>query len=219
MENRSSKLPEPVLRRLPRYLIDVQALRANGVTWVSSGELGTALGLTSSTVRQDLSHLDLEGVSKRGYEIEKLMSALVRELGADRKYRVLVIGAGFLGSAIALHGELARYGFEVRALMDVNPEIIGTSVGRLRIRPMSKLSEVVEHEQIDIAIIAVPAAYAQVVADELIAAGVTALLNLALVQLKVPESIRVVDERIVVSLQELAYLLRTSVDEREVAAT
>lgn len=219
MENRPSKLPEPVLRRLPRYLIDVQELHANGVTWVSSGELGTALGLTSSTVRQDLSHLDLEGVSKRGYEIEKLMSALIRELGADRKYRVLVIGAGFLGSAIALHGELARYGFEVRALMDVNPEIIGTSVGRLTIRPMSALADVVEREQVDIAIIAVPAAHAQVVADELIAAGVTALLNLALVQLKVSESVRVVDERIVVSLQELAYLLRTGVDEKEIAAT
>ena len=84
---------------------------------------------------------------------------------------------------------------------------------------MSALAEVVEREQVDIAIIAVPAAHAQVVADELVAAGVTALLNLALVQLKVSESVRVVDERIVVSLQELAYLLRTGVDEKEIAAT
>lgn len=219
MENRQNRLPEPVLRRLPRYLIDVQELQASGATWVSSVELGTALGLTSSTVRQDLSHLDLEGVSKRGYEIEKLMRALTRALGTDKKYRVVVIGAGFLGSAIALHGDLTRNGFKVSALMDVDPEIIGTRVGKLLIRSMNALPQVVREEQIDIAIIAVPASEAQRVADELIATGITALLNLALVQLKVPDDVLVVDERIVVSLQELAYLLRTSVDKKKSTAT
>ena len=210
---RQHRLPEPVIRRLPRYLIDVQELRASGATWVSSVELGKALGLTSSTVRQDLSHLDLEGVSKRGYEIEKLQSALIRELGADKKYRVVIVGAGFLGSAIALHGELGRYGFEVCALMDVNPEIVGHSIGGLRIRPMSAIRAVVDEFKIEIGIIAVPAPEAQKVADRLIATGVTALLNLALVQLKVPESTWVVDERIVVSLQELAYGLRAGTDD------
>ena len=205
---RPRRLPEPVVRRLPRYLIDVQELHASGVTWVSSIELGRALGLTSSTVRQDLSHLDLEGVSKRGYEIEKLMSALVRELGTNRTYRVVIVGAGFLGSAIALHADLGRYGFQVCALMDVNPEILGASIGRLQIQPMSMLPQIVEREKIDIGIIAVPAAEAQSVADELVAAGVGALLNLALAQLKVPETIQVVDERIVVRLQELAYVMR-----------
>ena len=212
---RQTRLPEPVLRRLPRYLIDAQELHASGVTWVSSVELGNALGLTSSTVRQDLSYLDLEGVSKRGYEIEKLISALRHELGTDRRYRVVIVGGGFLGSAIALHGDLARYGFEVCALMDVNPELIGTSVDGLVIRPMSTLSSVIERKKIDIGIIAVPASEAQRVADQLIATGIRALLNLALAQLKVPEDVSVVDERIVVSLQELAYLLRAEVDEEE----
>lgn len=210
--SRPRKLPEPVIRRLPRYLIDVQELQASGATWVSSIELGRALGLTSSTVRQDLSHLDLEGVSKRGYEIGKLISALVRELGANRRHRVVIVGAGFLGSAIALHADLGRYGFQVSALLDVNPEILGASVGRLQVQPVSVLPQIVERERIDIGIIAVPAAEAQSVADELVAAGVKALLNLALVQLKVPENIQVVDERIVVRLQELAYVMRTSAE-------
>lgn len=214
-DKRRSRLPQPVVRRLPRYLIDAQELHASGATWVSSVELGNALGLTSSTVRQDLSHLELEGVSKRGYEIEKLISALTYELGADKKHRVVIVGAGFLGSAIALHGDLGRYGFQVCALVDVNPEIIGTSVGGLQIGPLSALPKLVEQQKIDIGIIAVPASEAQAVADALIATGITALLNLALRQLKVPEGVRVVDERIVVSLQELAYLLRAGVDEND----
>jgi redox-sensing transcriptional repressor len=202
-----TKLPDPVVRRLPRYLIGAQELRAAGATWVSSVELGRALGLTSSTVRQDLSHLDVEGVAKRGYEIAKLASALTRTLRADREHRVVLVGAGFLGRAIALHGDLMRYGFEVAAVMDVNPEVIGTSVGRLTVQPMSALSNAVKRENIDIGVIAVPAEEAQAVADALVATGVSALLNLALVQLRVPETVQVVEERIVVSLQELAYRL------------
>jgi redox-sensing transcriptional repressor len=210
-ENRG--LPEPVLRRLPRYLIDAQELRANGATWVSSVALAKGLGLTSSTVRQDLSHLDLEGVSKRGYEIEKLIAALTRKLGADRVYRVVIVGAGFLGNAIALHGDLARHGFKVTAVLDVNPEIIGTSVGGLQVQPMSALCQLRPEGHVDIGIIAVPAADAQSVAEQLIAAGVNALLNLALVHLQVPDHVQVVEERIVVSLQELAYLMHANIQE------
>ena len=208
-----------MVRRLPRYLIDAQELQASGETWVSSVELGDALGLTSSTVRQDLSHLELEGVSKRGYEIEKLISALTRELGADRRHGVVIVGAGYLGSAIALHGDLERHGFEVRAIVDVDPEIVGTTVAGLPVGPLGGLPQLIEHEGIDIGIIAVPASEAQSVADSLIEMGVTALLNLALRQLKVPKGVRVLDERIVVSLQELAYLLRTGVDEDNRAAS
>ncbi|HSN81436.1 MAG TPA: redox-sensing transcriptional repressor Rex [Polyangiales bacterium] len=210
-----SSLPEPVMRRLPRYLIDAQELKASGETWVSSVALAKALGLTSSTVRQDLSHLELEGVSKRGYEIEKLITAVTRKLGADKTYRVIIVGAGFLGSAIALHGDLARYGFEVAAVMDVDPKVIGTSVGGLQVQSMKALSRLVKQKHIDIGIIAVPAADAQGVAEQLTAAGITALLNLALVQLKVPEHVQVVEERIVVSLQELAYLMRTRAKEEK----
>jgi redox-sensing transcriptional repressor len=103
--------------------------------------------------------------------------------------------------------------------MDVNPEVIGTSVGNLKVQPMSALSDAVAREQIDIGVIAVPAAEAQAVADALIATGISALLNLALVQLRVPETVQVVEERIVVSLQELAYGLCTTDGEREVRAT
>ena len=220
LENRpQTRLPDPVIRRLPRYLIGAQELEASGATWVSSVELGHALGLTSSTVRQDLSHLDVEGVSKRGYEIAQLSSALTRTLRADRKHRVVLVGAGLLGRAIALHGDLTRYGFEVAAVMDVNPEIIGTSIGNLKVQPMSALPDAVAREHIDIGVIAVPAPEAQAVADALVAMGILALLNLALVQLKVPDSVQVVEERIVVSLQELAYRLRTSDGERNVGAS
>ena len=212
-DRRNNKLPRPVRRRLPQYLIYVRELLESGVEWVSSVGLANALGLTSSTVRQDLSHLDLKGISKRGYEIEKFQAVLVHELGGDKRHRVLIVGAGFLGSALILHGALARHGFEVCAIMDVNPEILGTKVGKLPIRPMSALRQVVEEQEIDIAIITVPVNQAQRVANALIDVGIKALLNLALVRIEVPDEVALMDARIVVSLQELAYILRTRTDE------
>lgn len=209
------KLPGPVVRRLPRYLLDVEQRHLRGDTWISSTELGRGLGLTSSTVRQDLSHLEVQGVSKRGYEIDRLLSVLISELGADRRYRVLIAGAGFLGSAIALHGDLERYGFEVRALVDVNPEIVGTFVGPFQILPMSALAQIAAREQVEIGIIAVPAGAAQAVADAMIVEGITALLNLTPDQVRTPDTVEIVEERIVVRLQELAYLLRHRSDTAE----
>jgi len=202
-------LPEPVLRRLPRYLIYVRELADSGQKWVSSVNMSAALGLTSSTVRQDLSHLDLSGVSKRGYEINRLIDVLVQELGVTRSHRVLIAGAGYLGSALALHGSLVEHGFDVCAVMDVDPAIIGSEVGPLKVQPMASMQQVVDDLEIDIGIIAVPANEAQDVADEMVSTGLTALLNLALVHINAPSGVTVSDARIVVGLQELAYDLRT----------
>ncbi len=200
-----AKIPVPVVRRLPRYLIYVRELQETGVEWVSSLELAQALALTSSTVRQDLSHLDMSGVSKRGYRISDLETVLVDTLGGTRTLPVVVVGAGLLGSAIAQHGNLEKNGFEVRAILDSDPALVGKKEGSLRVIPMRNLKKVVADKQIEIGIIAVPSEQAQQVADDLIAAGLKALLNLALVHIQVPEDVTLTDIRIVVGLQELAY--------------
>lgn len=200
--------PHPVIQRLPKYLTHVHELVKESVEWVSSGNLAAALGLTSSTVRQDLSHLDLTGVSKRGYSTERLETVLRRELGTDRMQRIVIVGAGHLGSALSLHGALKENGFETSGIFDARNDIVGNKVGRFKVRPMSALPSVVRNRGVELGIIAVPADGAQKVADQLVQAGVKGLLNLAYVHIRVPRKVTLVDARILASLQELSYATR-----------
>ncbi len=111
-------MPPSVVQRLTRYLTQVQNRIKQGKEWISSSELAAELGLTSSTVRQDLSYLDFSGISKKGYEVAKLQKVLMWVLGADKEWKTVVIGAGNLGRAIALHGELTRRGFVIAARLE-----------------------------------------------------------------------------------------------------
>jgi redox-sensing transcriptional repressor len=206
----SETMPQPVIRRLPKYLVHVQELREEGVDWASSQEIADALGLTSSTVRQDLSHMDLRGVSKKGYETSQLEAVLRQILGADRMHRVFIIGAGNLGRALAEHGAFSRRGFEICGLFDVDSKLIGRSFGTARVMSMDSLLDQARQVRIDIGIIAVPSHAAQGVADCLVEAGVQAILNLAYKHVQAPPGVTVVDARIMESLQELAYSLGKS---------
>ncbi len=200
-------IPHPVIRRLPKYLVHVQELREEGVDWASSQQIADALGLTSSTVRQDLSHIDLNGISKRGYETIQLEGVLRQILGADVLHRVVIMGAGNLGRALAEHGAFSERGFEIVALFDTDPRLVGKCYGSVCVLPVEKLEEVTAKMTVDIGIIAVPAHSAQAVADALVGQGVRAILNLAYKHIRVPEHVHLVDARIMESLQELAYAL------------
>jgi redox-sensing transcriptional repressor len=201
-------LPTPVVQRLPKYLSHVAELHRQGVVWVSSTDLADALGLTSSTVRQDLSHLDLCGVAKRGYEALELEKVLSRELGANRTQRTVIVGAGYVGRALARDPGLRENGFPPSGLFDADPEVVGTRVGRLVVRPMKELARLVRSRGVEVGIVAVPAAGAQDVADQLIAAGIRGLLNLSYAYIRAPAPICVTDARILSSLQELSYGIR-----------
>lgn len=203
-----SPIPWPVVQRLPRYLTQVVVLRDEGVHWASSHVLGEALGLTTSTVRQDLSHLDLTGVSKRGYSTGALESVLRHELGSDHEHRMVVYGAGHLGSALLFHTQLRRHGFLPRGVVDPNPERVGKKMGRFVVRPVDSLRRMVQSRQVDVGVVAVRASVAQEAADNLVEAGVQGILNMAYTHLQVPDRISVVDVRILARLQELAYALR-----------
>lgn len=208
-------LPYPVIQRLPHYLSHVMELKDDGVAWVSSGMLAHALGLTTSTVRQDLSHLDLTGVSRRGYRRSQLEQALRAELEVDRTHRAVLVGAGYLGTALALHGDLKRYGFEICAVFDNDPEVVGTALGGLTVRSMKTFTRTAPRLKASIAILAVPRAAAQAVADQAVAAGFRGILNLAYCVLRVPDQVAVSDVRMLEKLQELPCLMRL----RAVSAT
>jgi len=202
-------IPVSVIRRLPRYLTEAQRLCQEGVEWVSSAILAKTLGLTSSTVRQDLSYIDFKGISKRGYSAIGLETALARTLGVDRDVVCLLVGAGNLGRALSMHEGFARQGFKIVGVFDNNPAIVGKKIGRFTVQGMDDIAPHVAAGIVDIGIISVPHDAAQDVADLLIKAGVRGLLNMTTAHLQVPETVSVVDVRILLSLRELAYRVRS----------
>lgn len=201
-------IPGAVVRRLPRYLTQTQYLRQQGVEWVSSASLAEALGLTSSTVRQDLSYIDFKGVAKRGYGTAGLEKVLARTLGVDRDVRCVLVGAGNLGRALALHEEFVRQGFKIVGVFDNHPAVVGKKIGRFVIKGMNEMADLVREQKVGIGIVSVPHGAAQVVADQLVAAGVRGLLNLTTAHVHAPENVSVVDARILASLRELAYAVK-----------
>ena len=210
-------IPDPVIRRLPRYLTHVREMKKAREVWVSSADLAGALGLTTSTVRQDISHLDVTGVPKRGYRVAELERVLGAVLGASAVHRVVIVGAGLLGRALALHAELADNGFEVCAIFDNAKSTIGRKVGPLKVQPVGNLDRIVRDLRVDIGVIAVPSAAAQLVANQLVEAGVRGLLNLAHAHLHVPRGVHIVEGRLLARMQQLAYAVRASRTPRSAA--
>ena len=203
-------LPEPVVRRLTKYLSYTARMTEEGVEWVSSADIGDALGLTGSTVRQDLAHISAGGVTHRGYNVERLHKMLRELLGADRGWCVVIVGAGNLGCALAQHGDFDRYSFKICGIFDNDPTVIGKKVGDLKVAPMSELGEAVRVNGVEMGILAVPCEAAQEVTDELVAAGIHGILNLAYAHVRVPEGVALVNARILERLQELACLLNAA---------
>jgi len=208
MNDKHTDMPQSVISRLTRYLTHIQTLCASGVKWVSSQEIADNLGLTSSTVRQDLSYLDFSGVSKRGYETSGLEKVLAQVLGADLEWKMVVVGAGNLGKALALHEEFARRGFNIVGIFDADPKKLGKRVGDLSIMSPRDIPMVVAEKRVDIGVIAVPSSAAQAVADMLIMSGVKGLLNLALTHIVAPRNVPVIDSRVVASLLELSHTIK-----------
>jgi redox-sensing transcriptional repressor len=202
-------IPRSAVKRLTSYLTQVQRMMEKETEWVSSQELAVKLGLTSSTVRQDLSHVDFSGTSKKGYRTQLLEQALIRTLGADRTWNAVVVGAGNLGRALARHSEFMRHGFRICGVFDSDPAKIGKKVGSLSIRDWRELPKAIREGQIELGIIAVPSQAAQSVADLMIASGVRGILNLALAHVITPERVPVVDSRIVSSLLELSHAVKS----------
>lgn len=202
-------IPQSVVKRLTKYLTYVQGLRAAGVDWVSSQDIADALGLTSSTVRQDLSHIDFHGISKRGYETCGFHKILAKVLGADTIWNMIVVGAGNLGKALALHEEFPRRGYNICGIYDNDTRKTGRRVGKFTIQHVRDMPRCIRAGKIDIGVIAVPASAAQSVADLLIISRVRGILNMTLTHIIAPKHVIVMDARIVASLFELSHAIKS----------
>ena len=202
------QVPDIVVGRLPIYLRALTFLKAVNREITSSQELGDRLGISSAQIRKDLSHFGEFGKQGTGYEIRFLENNLKEILHVDRMWDGVLVGSGDLGHALASYKGFAGRGFRIAAAFDSDPDKIGSQmVGGLIVQNVEMLEEKVRENGWKVAIIAVPAEAAQAVANTLIAAGVTALLNYAPISLIAPSHIRVEQIDPAVHLQHLTYYL------------
>jgi redox-sensing transcriptional repressor len=192
---------------LPVYLRILYDLAADRVTSVSSERLAELAGVNAAKVRKDLSYLGSYGTRGVGYEVDYLTYQMSRELGLTHDWPVVIVGAGNLGQALANYAGFDERGFPVAAVVDIDPAKVGTTIGRVSVRHIDDLPELVVAGQA-IGVIATPAGAAQDAADRLVGAGVTAILNFAPQILVVPRGVSVRKVDLAVELQILSFYQR-----------
>ncbi len=201
-------IPEIVIGRLPVYLRELSRMEAEpGKLTTSSHELAERLGISSAQIRKDLSHFGEFGKQGTGYHIGYLIERLTEILHLTHEWPVALVGAGFLGHALASYRGFQRRGFVITCVFDSDPAKVGAQAGGLVVRDAADLETKLQAEGIQIAILAVPAAAAQETTDRLVAAGVRAILSYAPVSLVVPPGVFVSYSDPVVQLQQMTYHL------------
>jgi redox-sensing transcriptional repressor len=190
---------------LPLYLRALTTLLDGGTTTVSSEALAAAAGVTGAKVRKDLSQLGSYGTRGVGYDVASLADEISRELGLTSHRCVVLVGVGNLGRALAGYGGFAARGFRVAGLLDVDPGVLGETVGGIEVRPLHDLESVIAAADRPIGVIATPAEAAQSVCDRLVACGIRSILNFAPVVLSVPDDVELRKVDLAVELQILSF--------------
>ena len=180
-----------VAARLSRYLQVLTQARKMGRETISSQELSEYTHINPTQIRRDLSGFGKFGKRGVGYNVESLVGEIRKILRTSGQHNIALFGAGNLGQAIASSAIFADHGFQVVAMFDVNPAVVGTKIGELEVRDIDELQAAVEAEQIVVGVIAVPTAAAQGVADRLVAADVKILFNYSEALLQVPPEVTV----------------------------
>ncbi len=201
------EIPDIVISRLPVYLRTLRLLDGQGAEVTSSQELGGLLGISSAQIRKDLSHFGEFGKQGTGYNVAFLCRQLEKILKVDCVWPVVLVGAGYLGHALASYNGFLNRGFRIVGVFDNDPAKIGTQIGDIVIKPTVALPETVREFRCQIAVIAVPAHTAQAVADELIAAGIRSILCYAPLTLNAPPHVRVEYIDPVISFQHMTFYL------------
>lgn len=203
----SRKISESSIRRLSIYLRILEEERRAGTTTVSSEDLAERAGTTAAQVRKDLSHFGSFGKRGLGYAVDELEGELRDIMGLGDRWRVALIGAGRIGSALLEYTGFAERGFDIVAVLDNDPGRVGEAWGQVTIRDARCIEDVVRREAVEVAIVAVPAAAAQEVVDRVVRAGVRGILNFAPVQLRVPEGVALKHVNLVMELEALSFAL------------
>nr|WP_306906798.1 redox-sensing transcriptional repressor Rex [Arthrobacter pascens] len=199
------QIPPAAVARLTLYLRALNTMLAEGVERVSSESLAEASGVSSSTLRKDLSHVGSYGTRGVGYEVQYLSRHIAAALGLTHDWKVAIVGAGNLGKALARYGGFESRGFDVVAIFDADQMVVGNEVGWLRVSDVADLETVLHRTGANMVVLALPAAVAQGVCDRVVAAGVHSILSFAPVMLQVPDGVNLRKVDMATELQILAY--------------
>ena len=206
----SRRIPESTVRRLSHYLRSLEELaREEGLT-VSSEELAKRGQTTAAQVRKDLSHFGSFGKRGLGYQVDELGRRLRQILGVDRTWRIALIGAGRIGSALFAYPDFQSRGYDCVAVFDADSEKIGLRWGDVIIQSSDAIEETVRAEAVELVILAVPASAAQDLAERSVAAGAKGILNFAPIRLRLPKDVHVEDVSLVMELEALSFAITQS---------
>ncbi|WP_461614270.1 redox-sensing transcriptional repressor Rex [Clostridium sp. Marseille-QA1073] len=204
---RKKNISMAVIKRMPKYYRYLKELANNDVDRISSKELSEKIGFTASQIRQDLNCFGDFGQQGYGYNVKELLSQIGLILGLDKQYNTIIVGAGNIGQAIANYTYFQKMSFDLKAIFDINPKLIGLKIRDVAIEDIDDLQSYIKEHEIDIAIICVPKDRAQGVCDIITTSGIKGIWNFAPIDLKVPDDVIVENVHLSESLMTLSYLL------------
>lgn len=200
-------ISKATIDRLPLYYRTLRLAQDDGMDIISSDELGRRLELTPEQIRKDLSLFGQFGKKGVGYYVNELKFNVGKILGLDNHWNIAIVGIGHLGVALANYQNFIALGFNLVALFDNDPNIIGKTVNHVKVKSIDELQSCAKNLKIDIGVIAVPAQFAQQVADKLVKANIKGIWNFAPVKMRVPEDVKIVNEDLSVGLSRLSYYI------------
>lgn len=189
MSKDKNKISDAVIKRMPKYYRYLKEMQDADIKRISSRELSNKMGLTASQIRQDFNCFGGFGQQGYGYNVEELCEEIQKILGLDREYNVVVIGAGNLGQALANYSGFEREGFNIRALFDINPRLVGMSIRDVPVLDIGDIGQYLSQCDVHIAAICTPKDKAQEIADDLIKRGVKGIWNFAPIDVAVPDDV------------------------------
>ncbi|HUX34936.1 MAG TPA: redox-sensing transcriptional repressor Rex [Gemmatimonadaceae bacterium] len=201
------RIADSTVRRLSAYLRFLEDFEQRGLTTISSNELAKRGGTTSAQVRKDLSFFGSFGKRGLGYSVPELAGRLREILGLGHEWKVIIVGAGKIGAALARHHGFRQRGFRIIAAYDQDPAVIGDDLEGVAVRDVTHLERDIRRDHPEIAVVAVPEKAAQGVADRLVRAGIKAILNFAPTQLQVPADVTVKTVNMAMELERLSFAL------------
>jgi redox-sensing transcriptional repressor len=206
------EIPDIIVSRLPVYLRALRRMQAQGQQTTSSQELGEQVGISAAQIRKDLSQFGEFGKQGTGYNIAFLVTKLREILQVERVWDVALVGMGDMGHALARYQGFSDRGFRVAMVFDSDPVKIGKGAGEFIVRDAEEMVQAIREAGIKVAMVCVPASIAQEVTNQLVEAGVRAILNYAPISLSVPAGVRVQYLDPSIGLQRMTYYLEPEIE-------
>jgi redox-sensing transcriptional repressor len=200
-------IPRKTVYRLSLYFRLLERLQQNKIVTVSSAALAKAAGVKPTQLRKDLTYFGQFGIRGLGYNVESLVTRLKSVLGKARLQPVILIGAGNLGSALLHYSGFAKEGFEIIAAFDIRPDRDRTGKSKIPLFTMDKMNRFIAEQNVKLAILSVPGVNSQAVANQLVAAGIQAILNFSPIILQVPDHVVVNNVNLAIELENLSYFI------------